>query len=123
MPNINAALGCAQLQQLPSKLEAKRNLFKRYQHAFASIQGVKLFSEPDNCQSNYWLQTILIDDDQVKHRDLVLEATNLAGLMTRPAWVLMNELEPFNNSPSANLSTAQTLSRRIINIPSSPGLI
>jgi aminotransferase in exopolysaccharide biosynthesis len=123
MPNINAALGCAQLQQLPSMLEAKRNLFKRYQHAFAGIQGVKLFSEPDNCQSNYWLQTILIDGDQVKNRDLVLEATNLAGLMTRPAWVLMNELEPFNNSPSANLSTAQSLSRRIINIPSSPGLI
>ena len=123
MPNINAALGCAQLQQLPSKLEAKRNLFKRYQLAFASIQGVKLFSEPENCQSNYWLQTILIDKDQVKSRDLVLEATNSAGLMTRPAWVLMNELEPFINSPSANLSTAQSLSRRIINIPSSPGFI
>ena len=123
MPNINAALGCAQLEQLPDKLESKRNLFKKYQHAFANVQGVRLLSEPKNCHSNYWLQTLLLDESRTANRDLVLEATNNAGLMTRPAWVLINKLEPFNDSPSADLSTAQSLSRRIINIPSSPGLI
>ena len=122
MPNINAALGCAQLEQLPDKLEYKRNLFKKYQHVFADIQGIKLFSEPKNCRSNYWLQTLLLDENQAENRDLVLEATNSAGLMTRPAWVLLTDLAPFKDSPSADLTTAQSLSRRIINIPSSPGL-
>ena len=122
MPNINAALGCSQLEQLPGKLESKRNLFKKYQHAFANVEGIRLFSEPKNCYSNYWLQTLLLDENQSKERDLVLEATNSAGIMTRPAWVLLNELAPFKDSPSANLTTAQSLARRIINIPSSPGL-
>jgi perosamine synthetase len=122
MPNINAALGCAQLEQLPGKLESKRNLFKKYQHAFANVEGVRLFSEPKNCYSNYWLQTLLLDENKSKELDLVLEATNSAGIMTRPAWVLLNELASFKNSPSADLTTAQSLARRIINIPSSPGL-
>ena len=122
MPNINAALGCAQLEELPGKLAAKRNLFKRYQSAFSKIQGVSLFTEPKNCQSNYWLQTLLLDEKQSGNRDLVLETTNAAGIMTRPAWVPMNDLVPFKSSPSMDLTTAESLSRRIINIPSSPGL-
>ena len=122
MPNINAALGCAQLEQLPGKLESKRNLFKKYQQAFADIEGIRHFSEPKNCHSNYWLQTLLLDENQSKERDLVLEATNSSGIMTRPAWVLLNELSHFKDSPSANLASAQSLARRIINIPSSPGL-
>ena len=123
MPNINAALGCAQLEELPGKLSAKRNLFKRYESAFAKIQGVSLFTEPKNCRSNYWLQTLLLDEKQSENRDLVLETTNAAGIMTRPAWVLMNNLAPFKSSPSMDLTTAESLSRRIINIPSSPGLV
>ena len=122
MPNLNAALGCAQLEQLPSKLQAKRKLFEKYQVAFENVKGVSLFAEPKNCQSNYWLQTLLLDKDQSQNRDSVLSTTNMAGLMTRPAWVLMSELLPYISSPSMNLETAQSLSRRIINIPSSPGL-
>ena len=123
MPNLNAALGCAQLERLPSKLAAKRNLFDRYQSAFADVQGVELFVEPNSCRSNYWLQTLLLDENQADNRDLVLEATNTGGIMTRPVWVLLNELKPFKDSPSADLTTAHSLSRRIINIPSSPNLI
>ncbi len=122
MPNINAALGCAQLEELSDKLAAKRNLFKRYESAFAKIQGVSLFTEPKNCQSNYWLQTLLLDEKLSENRDLVLETTNTAGIMTRPAWVLMKSLVPFKNCPSMDLTTAESLSRRIINIPSSPSL-
>jgi perosamine synthetase len=123
MPNINAALGCAQLEELPSKLASKRELFKRYQSAFALVKGVSLLSEPKNCQSNYWLQTLLLDKAEFENRDLILESTNKAGIMTRPAWVLMNELEPFKGFPSMDLTTAKSLSERIINIPSSPGLV
>ncbi len=123
MPNLNAALGCAQLEKLPSKLKAKRELFGRYRNAFEDVKGVELFSEPDNCQSNYWLQTLLLDENQSGNRDLILETTNAAGIMTRPVWVLLNELSPFKDFPCTDLITAQSLSRRIINIPSSPNLM
>jgi len=123
MPNINAALGCAQLEKLPIKLIAKRQLFDRYKSAFADVEGVQLFEQPNNCQSNYWLQTILLREDLSEKRDLVLEATNAAGIMTRPVWVLLNELVAFKSSPCSDLTTAQSLSRRVINIPSSPTLI
>ena len=119
MPNINAALGCAQLEQLPRLLESKRDLFLRYQGAFNKVDGVQLMSEPNGCSSNYWLQTIILDADNSRYRDDVLEATNKAGLMTRPTWVLMKELTQFSAMPSMNLSGALSLSTRVINIPSS----
>ena len=123
MPNINAALGCAQLEKLSDKLASKRELFKRYQSAFAQVEGVSLFSEPESSQSNYWLQTLVLDGSESENRDLILESTNNTGIMTRPAWELMNDLEPFKGFPSMDLSTAKSLLKRIINIPSSPGLV
>jgi aminotransferase in exopolysaccharide biosynthesis len=123
MPNINAALGCAQLEKLSDKLASKRELFKRYQSAFAQVDGVSLFSEPENSQSNYWLQTLVLDGSESENRDLILESTNSTGIMTRPAWELMNDLEPFKGFPSMDLATAKSLLERIINIPSSPGLV
>jgi perosamine synthetase len=119
MPNINAALGCAQLEQLPQLLKAKRDLFSRYQSAFNKVDGVRLMSEPIGCSSNYWLQTIILSVDNSTHRDAILTATNNAGYMTRPTWVLMNELEQFSSMPCMDLSVAQSLSERVINIPSS----
>ena len=123
MPNLNAAVGCAQLEQLPALLAAKRELFQRYRRAFAEVAGVSLMAEPQHCQSNYWLQTLLLDTRHAPHRDAVLQATNAAGIQTRPAWVLMNELIPFKDYPSMELSGAQSLSQRLINIPSSSGLL
>jgi dTDP-4-amino-4,6-dideoxygalactose transaminase len=122
MPNLNAALGCAQLEELSGKLKAKRDLFNRYLNALRDVQGVTLFREPKNCQSNYWLQTLLLDEDMSELRDVILESTNKNMIMTRPIWVLLNELAPFKDSPCMDLSVAHSLSRRIINIPSSPGL-
>lgn len=122
MPNINAALGCAQLEQLASKLTAKRDLFSRYRAAFADIEGVTLFKEPQNCQSNYWLQTLVLDKDESDLRNQLLEATNLMGIMTRPVWEPLNDLVPYRNSPSMDLSSTQSISSLVINIPSSPGL-
>ena len=119
MPNINAALGCAQLEQLPQLLKLKRDLFFRYQSAFNKVDGVQLVSEPNGCSSNYWLQTIILNADNSRYRDAILETTNKAGLMTRPTWVLMNELTQFSAMPSMDLSGALSLSKRVINIPSS----
>jgi len=123
MPNLNAALGCAQLEQLPSMLAAKRELFTRYQTVFSKVVGIKLMGEPSQCQSNYWLQTLLLDSDHAEQRDAVLKATNDAGFMTRPAWILMHELAPFKDCPHMDLAMAQSLPERLLNIPSSSGLV
>jgi perosamine synthetase len=123
LPNLNAALGCAQLEQLPGKLAAKKELFARYQVAFAKVDGVRLVAEPARCISNYWLQTLLLDADHADLRDALLKVTNEGGQMTRPAWTLMHELVPYKNCPRMGLETAQSLARRLINIPSSPGLV
>lgn len=120
LPNLNAALGCAQLEDLPTKLAAKRALFIRYKNIFAKIKNVKLMCEPLQCQSNYWLQTLLINSEYKDQRDAILKATNESGYMTRPAWVLMHELKPFRACPRMDLSTALSLAQRLINIPSSP---
>jgi perosamine synthetase len=123
LPNLNAALGCAQLEQLPGFLIEKRHLFERYQSAFADVKGVRLVAEPGGCQSNYWLQTLLLDESHADQRDLVLTATHNAGLMTRPVWALMNRLSMYSNAPKALLPVAESLERRLINIPSSSGLL
>jgi perosamine synthetase len=123
MPNLNAALGCAQLEQLPAMLAAKRELFTRYKTAFSQVAGVDLMAEPAQCQSNYWLQTLLLDADHADRRDAILKATNDAGFMTRPAWILMHELAPFKACPRMDLAMAQSLTQRLINIPSSSGLV
>jgi len=122
MPNLNAALGCAQLEQLPGKLVAKRNLFKKYEEAFAKIEGINLFAEAINCQSNYWLQTLILDKSQAHQRDLILEVTNKDGIMTRPAWELINSLPPYVSCPSMDLQFSNSFSKRLINIPSSPSI-
>jgi predicted outer membrane repeat protein len=122
LPNINAALGCAQMEKLPEKISSKRELFKRYKEEFNSISGASIFEEPKNCQSNYWLQTLLLEEDSVDLRDSVLEASNKEGIMARPAWKLMSNLAPYRNSPAMSLEGANSLYRRVINLPSSPVL-
>lgn len=122
MPNINAALGCAQLEQLQDLLHAKRRLYQIYARAFADVEDVSLFGEPEGCRSNYWLQTLVLAEDRVDQRDVVLAATNSAGYMTRPAWTLMHRLPHYAECPRMDLSVAENLASRIINIPSSSGL-
>ena len=123
MPNINAALGCAQLEQLPTILAAKRELFERYCDALIAVDGVQLMVEPANCRSNYWLQTLVLDPEQADNRDNLLKATNDVRIMTRPAWVLMHKLTQFRVCPRMDLSTAHSLVQRLINIPSSASLV
>jgi len=122
MPNINAALGCAQIEKLPEKIIAKRELFKRYKEEFKRISGASIFEESSNCQSNYWLQTLLLEDDNLRLRDSLLDASNNIGIRTRPVWKLMSNIAPYGNSPAMSLEGANSLYRRAINLPSSPAL-
>ena len=119
LPNINAALGCAQLEQLPRFLESKRALASRYREAFKEIGGIRFFTEPDFAKSNYWLNVLLLDEDRATRRNDLLKITNDEGILTRPAWNLMHKLPMFKESPKMELSVAESLERRIINIPSS----
>ena len=123
MPNINAALGCAQLEQLHGFLAAKRTLFGRYQAAFSGLENTRIVAEPDGCRSNYWLQTLLLDKSVATQRDAILSATNDAGLMTRPAWALLHQMTPYRNCPRMDLAVSESLAQRIINLPSSPSLV
>lgn len=122
MPNINAALGCAQIEKLPEKINSKRELFKRYKEEFKQISGVSIFEESSDRKSNYWLQTLLLEEDSLRLRDSVLDISNKLGIETRPAWKLMSNIAPYRSSPAMSLAGANSLYRRIINLPSSPAL-
>jgi len=122
LPSLNAALGCAQLEQMPSFLARKRALAARYQDAFADVAGATVFEEPGFGRSNYWLNTLLLDEGTADRRDAVLERTNDAGFGTRPAWTLMPKLPMYADCPRMDLSVAEELERRIINLPSSASL-
>lgn len=119
LPNINAALGCAQLEALPKFLQRKRALSESYRKAFREVLGARFFTEPEFARSNYWLNVILLDPRHEDQRDALLELTHAKGIMTRPAWKLMHKLSMFSESPRMDLSQAESLERRLINIPSS----
>jgi aminotransferase in exopolysaccharide biosynthesis len=123
MPNLNAALGCAQLEQLPHFLGLKRLLFQRYETAFRGMAGVDLIKEPTGCTSNYWLQTLILERDLASLRNGIIEATSSIGLMTRPSWDLISELMPYRGCEHMNLDCSKSLVTRLINIPSSPSLV
>lgn len=116
MPNINAALGCAQLETLPLFLEKKRELASLYRAYFDST-GIIFLAEPEGTCSNYWLNAILLKDRA--ERDAFLTYTNDHGVMTRPIWQLMNRLPMFEQAECGNLSNCEYLNDRIVNIPSS----
>lgn len=122
MPNLNAALGCAQLEQIGKFLRLKRALAEEYEKAFSGITGIRFFTEPPYAKSNYWLNTLILSEENAPLRDAVLEETNRQGIQTRPAWTLMSRLPMFQNCPRMDLSTAEGLEQRIINIPSSARL-
>lgn len=116
MPNINAALGVAQLELLDKFIESKRELANIYKTFFDSID-IKFMIESTNSYSNYWLNSIVLKD--LNERDKFLDITNSNGVMTRPIWKLMNKLDMFKNSQCGNLSNSEFLEDRVINIPSS----
>jgi perosamine synthetase len=122
LPNLNAALGCAQLEQLDIFVTAKRRLAERYRQAFISVPGLRFVSEPAQSQSNYWLNAILLDDDTGATLEQLLAATHEAGLQTRPAWTLMHRLPMYRDCPRSELSVSESIERRLLKLPSSAQL-
>ena len=123
MPNLNAALGLAQLEQLDNFLLSKRKLFEQYEKAFQGIKNIKLIKEPKGCKSNYWLQTILLDNSIINNQEIILEYINNHNFMIRPAWKLIHKLFPYKKFPKTSIKTSLYLEKSIINLPSSAGLI
>lgn len=119
MPNLNAALACAQLELLDSLIEDKRQLASEYQ-AFFERLGFSFVTEPQGARSNYWLNALILDD--LVQRNQFLEETNAQGVMTRPVWQLMHRLEMYKHSPTGNLEVSEWLEQRVVNIPSSARL-
>ncbi len=117
MPNINAALGCAQLENLDRYVENKRETAQIYADFFKNIPDITFFTEPENCRSNYWLNVVMLKGKAAQQE--FLEYTNDHGVMTRPVWELMNRLEMFKQCETDGLKNTEWLADRIVNIPSS----
>ena len=116
MPNLNAALLIAQLENLNLFIRNKRELAKKYEVFFKDTE-IYFFKEPKNSKSNYWLNSIILKNK--KNKDQFLNQTNSNGIMTRPVWMLMNRLSMFKNAQSDNLKNSKWLFERIVNLPSS----
>lgn len=117
MPNINAALGCAQLENIDRYVASKRETAAIYADFFKNIPDITFFTEPADCRSNYWLNVVMLKDKAAQQE--FLEYTNDHGVMTRPVWELMNRLEMFKHCETDGLKNTQWLADRIVNIPSS----
>ena len=119
MPNLNAALGLAQLEELPGFLEKKRALAMRYKKAFSALPGIRFFDEPAHAKSNFWLNALLLDKGNEPQRDVLLKLFNERGVKTRPVWTLMHKLPMYADCPRMEVPVSESLEARIINIPSS----
>ena len=117
MPNLNAALGCAQMEVLPNFIKLKRKLAVSYA-AFFADSDFQFVQEPEYAKSNYWLNAIICPD--VDSRNLMLEKTNASGVMTRPIWKLMHRLPMFKDALRGDLRVSEWVEAHLINLPSSP---
>ena len=116
LTNVNAALGCAQMESLDHLLKLKRILAEQYKEFFKNTE-FDFFEEPQNCKSNYWLNALITKDKT--QRDQLLQFTNKNGVMTRPIWELMNRLPMFANCQTDSLENSIWFADRVVNIPSS----
>ncbi len=123
LPNLNAALGCAQLEKIESKIIRKRKLFELYKEEFKNLQGVSLLKEPSDSRSNYWLQAIILEPKFSPLRNEILDRTNEIGISTRPVWDLLTSLEHLKGFPSMDATQAAEVATGLINLPSSPQLV
>lgn len=115
LPNLNAALGCAQLENIERFIKAKRALARAYEQMLLGT-NLEFVQEPKNCRSNYWLNAVICEDRT--HRDALLEVTNKRGVMTRPIWKLMNHSKMFQDCRRGELSNSEWLEARVVNVPS-----
>jgi perosamine synthetase len=122
LPNINAALGCAQMEKLPAYLAAKRQLAERYLEMFDGVADARIFREPEGAQGNYWLNTLVLDREFAGERDRLLSELHAHGIRSRPLWTPMHLLPMYRDCPRAELDVAEDIHARCVNLPSSPFL-
>lgn len=122
LPNLNAALGCAQLERLPDMLARKAELARRYAEAFGGVEGVRLLTPRPGAEVNHWLNALILDRPDMQMRDALLEALNGAGFMARPLWTLMHRLPMYAACQRAPLPVAEAMEASVVNIPSSARL-
>jgi perosamine synthetase len=123
LPNLNAALGLAQLEVLDKLLLAKRELAQRYEHAFAKLEFATFLKEPTDSRSNYWLNGLVLAKEHAGAQEELLDALNRAGFQSRPLWTPMHHLPMYRECPRGELSVTDSLFQRLINVPSSATLI
>jgi perosamine synthetase len=122
MPNLNAALGMAQLDKYPRYLSQKRVLAEKYTAAFAGISGLSFVAEPAGTSSNYWLCAVRLDLPSLEVRDSLMEAAHEAGLLVRPMWNLLHQQRMYTGAGRGDVSVATDLHASLICIPSTPAL-
>ena len=119
MPNLNAALGLSQMKRVEMFLGEKMQLCGAYKNAFARVDGCYFYTHTETSISNYWLQTIVLEEDNIEVRNHVIEQAHQQGLYMRPIWKPLNSLPAFAISPSMKLDVTHSIINRSINIPSS----
>ena len=119
LPNINAALGCAQLERIKKLIKLKRNLFLRYNQKFKNIKGIKIFKDNKFEKSNYWLQTLILDKKLKRYKLNILKENYKKKIFLRPAWKLISQSKPYIKKQKMNLSGSTEIYERILNLPSS----
>lgn len=120
MPNLNAALGLAQVENLKKIISLKRKLYLKYQNSFKDMQDVTILKEPKNNYSNYWLQTLILKKYSSKILNKILKYINSKGIQVRPSWDLISDMNVYKNCPRMNLDGSKIIRDSIINLPSSP---
>ena len=123
MPNINAALGCAQLERLNGYLEKKQAIYQWYVDTLSSVNGIKVIKTPKDCRSNYWLNGFILEEGQAHLRDEILEKCSMNNVVCRPIWRPLHMLRPYVDCPRTSMKVTESLYRRVINVPSSPHLV
>ena len=122
MPNLNAALGCSQLEDLPQILKSKRKIAEGYLNSFNENPDFEILAEPENCQSNYWLNALVLKDSNSEHHDEFVQQLNQAGIMVRPIWEPLHTLPMYCDAPRMSLDVTMNLAKRVINLPSTPSI-
>ena len=118
MPNINAALGFAQLKRLNKNLKRKRNILKQYKKIFSNHKNIKLIEEPNGCKSNYWLQNIIINGRNKNYKNKFINSANNKGISLRPAWCLLHKINYLKKYPKDTLSNSNKMYDKIVSLPS-----
>ena len=123
MPNLNAALGLAQIERLKRYITSKKKLFNIYKKIFSNNEMLNFFKPPKNLSWNYWLNAILLKSESIKIRNEIISKLNKNGINARPIWQLNHKINIYKDYPKMNLSNAEKLEKKIINLPSSAHLL